>query len=36
MKGGRMFFLFDWIGKILYGKDYDKYKNQRPKTRRRR
>ena len=31
-----MFFLFDWIGKILYGSDYDKYKNQRPKTRRRR
>ena len=29
-----MFFLFDWIGKILYGKDYEKYKNQRPKTRR--
>ena len=31
-----MFFLFDWIGKILYGSDYDKYKKQRPKTRRRR
>ena len=36
MKGGSMFFLFDWIGKLLYGEDYDKYKKRPPKTIKRR
>ena len=31
-----MFFLFDWIGKLLYGEDYDKYKKRPPKTIKRR
>ena len=26
-----MFFLFDWIGKLLYGENYDKYKKRPPK-----
>ena len=26
-----MFFLFDWIGKLLYGEDYDKYKKDHQK-----
>ena len=28
---GRMFFLFDWIGKILYGSDYESMKTNDPK-----
>ena len=36
MKGGSMFFLFDLLGKLLYGEDYDKYKNKKPKIIRRR
>ena len=31
-----MFFLFDLLGKLLYGEDYDKYKNKKPKIIRRR
>jgi len=29
-----MFFLMDWIAKILYGKDYEKYLNKPTKRRR--
>lgn len=31
-----MFFLFDLIGKLLYGEYWDKYKNKKPKIIRRR
>ena len=29
-----MFFLMDWVCKILYGKDYEKYLNKPTKRRR--
>tara|TARA_R100001015_G_C4597496_1_gene152611 strand:- start:106 stop:216 length:111 start_codon:yes stop_codon:yes gene_type:complete len=36
MKGGKMFFLMEWLAKLFYGKDYDKHKNVKFKTNRRR